>query len=104
LFGLAIVGLAAYTPWLGLAGDDWWFFAHLSDGDFVDLLLFEHPTRPMVAVIWAVLWKVFGLRPLLYYAVCFAAQWLTAVVFLVTLQRIFGWTRANALAAAALVL
>jgi len=45
---LTLVGLAAYTPWFGLVGDDWWFFAHLSDGQFSTTLLHENPQRPPI--------------------------------------------------------
>ena len=104
LFGLAVVSLALYLPWLGLVGDDWWFFAHLSDGDFLSILLREHPARPGVAIIWAGLWQFFGLRPWIYYLLSFACQWLTSLLVFVMLRVLFHWSTANAAVIAALFL
>jgi len=46
------IGLAPSIPRLGLIGDDWWYFAHLSDHEFFAAQLYENPARPLVACLW----------------------------------------------------
>jgi len=104
LLFLTLVGLAAYTPWLGLVGDDWWFFAHLSDGRFLAAQLYENPARPMVAYLWIGLWQLFGLRLWAYYALTFTVQWLTALVVFIMFRNILRWGVVDAAAAAAIFL
>jgi hypothetical protein len=101
---LTLVGLAVYTPWLGLVGDDWWFFAHLSDGLFPAAQLYENPARPMVAYLWAGLWHVLGLHIWAYYIFIFVIQWLTALMVFVMLRIAFRWSVTNAAVVAAFFL
>jgi hypothetical protein len=91
LLVLTLVGLAAFTPWLGLVGDDWWFLAHLTDGQFPAAQLQANPSRPLVAYIWLGLWKLFGLRLWTYYAFSFVVQWLTSLTVFVMLRVSYRW-------------
>jgi len=50
---LAVTGLGALAPWMGLVGDDWWFFAQLSDGVFPATHPGEFQVRPLAAFVWA---------------------------------------------------
>ena len=104
LFLLTIVGLAVYTPWLGLVGDDWWFFANLTDGRFPAAQFYENPARPMVAYLWLGLWQILGLRIWGYYAFTFIVQWLTALMVFIMLRSIFRWSVMDAVTAAAFFL
>jgi hypothetical protein len=101
---LTLVGLAAYTPWLGLVGDDWWFFAHLSDGHFPAAQLYENPARPVVAYLWIGLWRLFGLRLWAYYALAFTVQWLTALVVFIMFRNVLRWGVVDAATTAAMFL
>ena len=101
---LTLVGLAAHMPWLGLVGDDWWFFAHLADGCFPAAQLYENPARPMVAYLWLGLWHTFGLWLWAYYVFIFIVQWLTALVIFVMFRRVFRWDVTNSAIVAAFFL
>ncbi|MEK7275780.1 MAG: hypothetical protein AAB427_00385, partial [Chloroflexota bacterium] len=101
---LTSVGLTLYTPWLGFVGDDWWFFAHLSDGNFLSAQFYENPARPGVVYLWLGLWQAFGFHLWAYYVVSFVAQWLASYVLFVLLHDVFCWPTARAAATAALFL
>lgn len=77
---VSLIGLGALAPWMGLVGDDWWFFPRISDGIFPATAPGESVVRPLAAPIWAGLWNLFGLRLILYYAVLIFLQWLTSVL------------------------
>lgn len=104
LLFLTGVGLAAYTPWLGLVGDDWWFFSHLSDGEFLAAQLIESPARPALPYLWVGLYRLLGLRLPAYYFILFGVQWLTALLVFVLLRRICGWSVGFSATAAAFFL
>lgn len=99
---LALVALAWSMPWLGLVGDDWWYFAHLSDGNFLAVQLYENPARPLVAWLWPALWAMFGWHIWAYYALNGSILWLSAFLVLVTLRKLYRWRLLEATAAAAL--
>jgi len=101
---LTLVGLAACTPWFGLVGDDWWFFAHLTDGRFPAAQFYENPARPMVAYLWLGLWQLLGLRIWGYYIFTFVVQWLTALMVFVMFRNIFRWSVMDAVTVAAFFL
>ena len=104
MLALTLVGLAAYTPWFGLVGDDWWFFAHLSDGHFPSALLHENPQRPPVPYVWMGLWRLFGLRIWGYYLFAFLVQWTTAVAIFAIFRDILHWSVPDSVTVAAVSL
>jgi len=101
---LTLVGLAAYTPWFGLVGDDWWFFAHLSDGQFPTALLHENPQRPPIPYMWMGLWQLFGLRIWAYYLIAFSFQWMTAVAVFAIFRNVLHWILLDGVTVAAVFL
>lgn len=101
---LTLVGLAACTPWFGLVGDDWWFFAHLSDGQFPSALLYENPQRPPVPYLWMGLWQLFGLRIWGYYLFAFLVQWVAAVAVFAIFRDVLRWDLLDSVTVAALFL
>lgn len=101
---LTLVGMAAYTPWFGLVGDDWWFFAHLSDGEFPTALLYENPQRPPAPYMWMGLWRLFGLRIWAYYLFAFSVQWMTAVAIFATFRDVLRWGALDSVTVAAVLL
>ncbi len=104
LLSLTAVGLAIYTPWLGLVGDDWWFLAHLAENNFLAAQFEANPARPMVAYLWYGLWQIFGLNLWVYYLLSFTVQWLASLLIFVLLRRIFQWAPARSMTAAAFFL
>jgi len=101
---LTLIGLAACTPWFGLVGDDWWFFAHLSDGQFPSALLYENPQRPPVPYLWMGLWQLFGLRIWAYYLFAFLVQWVAAVAVFAIFRDVLRWDLLDSVTVAAVFL
>ena len=101
---LTLIGFAVCTPWFGLVGDDWWFFAHLSDGQFPSALLYENPQRPPVPYMWMGLWQLFGLRIWAYYLFDFSVQWIAAVAVFAIFRDILRWRLLDSVTVAAIFL
>jgi hypothetical protein len=101
---IAFIGLASLTPWMGLIGDNWWFFSHLNEGTFLETQLKENPSRPLVAYFWSMIWTVFGLNIPAYYIINSFIQWISAFVLFLMLRRFFLWSHTAAFVAAALFL
>lgn len=97
---LALLGVGVLTPWLGLLGDDWWFFFQLEDGNFPEAQLYENPARPGVAYLWL----LFGLRLWAYYLLNVLLQWSGALLVFIILRRILLLNLGLAAIAAALAL
>jgi len=99
-----LLGAGVLTPWLGLLGDDWWFFFQLEDGNFPEAQLYENPARPGVAYLWLLFWRLFELRLWAYYLLNVLLQWSGALLVFLILRRIFLLNLGLAAVAAALAL